>query len=347
MPLIAKDARVTGLSIFIPSGQHDQLFSNAMPVHSIPSFTTLHTVSWLKKEIAAWKPDVVFIPTTRCFSCSGIPVINMVRNMEPLVVPFSGNPLRECVVNIGRIITGRQACRKADRVIAVSNYVKNYLVEKWNIKEQRIGVVLHGVDPNSYVGGKCDRAVVSMAISPFLFTAGSIRPARGLEDIIKAVALLDTEHPIQLAIGGNVDPGMEPYCTKLKKMATNLGITERIHWLGKLNDAEMAWCYSHCEAFVMTSRVEACPNIALEAMSYGCVSISSENQPLPEFFVDSALYYPPKDVTTLAKQIQAITSLGRAKRAAMSSAAKDNASRFSWEICAQKTVDELKKVLHN
>ena len=31
------------------------------------------------------------------------------------------------------------------------------------------------------------------------------------------------------------------------------------------------------------------------------------------------------------------------KLAAMSSAAKDIASRFSWEICAQKTVDELQK----
>ena len=116
-------------------------------------------------------------------------------------------------------------------------------------------------------------------------------------------------------------------------------------WLGKLNDAEMAWCYSHCEAFIMSSRVEACPNTALEAMSQGCISISSENPPLPEFFGDSALYYPPRDVVALANRIQAVVSMKKPEREALSEAAKSIAARFSWEICAKKTVTELQKAL--
>lgn len=345
LPLMAKDARVTGLKVFLPPGNDALILGSTVAVHSIPSFNPLRKVSWLKSEIAKWQPDVVFIPTARGFECGGIPVITMVRNMEPLVVPFNGNPTRERIINIGRIVIARSACRRAERVIAVSNYVKNYLVEKWNINEHRIGVVYHGIDYDPHLSGNSERAAASIESSPFLFTAGSIRPARGLEDIIRALAILNTKQPMQLAIGGNADPGMEPYFIRLKKMAAISGITERIYWLGKLNDSEMAWCYSHCDAFIMTSRVEACPNIALEAMSHGCVNIASKNPPLPEFFGASALYYPPKDSTTLAKQIQAALSMGEAERAAMSSAAKDRASRFSWEICAQKTVDELRKAL--
>ena len=345
LPLMAGDTRVTALNVFLPAGNDDLILDIPMAVNWIPSFNTLRKVSWLKKEIAAWQPDVVFIPTERSFKCGSIPVVTMVRNMEPLVVPFSGNPVRECVVNIVRFALARHACSRADRTIAVSNYVRNYLLEKWAIEEHRIGLVCHGIDSNPQPGGNNERAVASIDASPFLFTAGSIRPARGLEDIIRALAILNTKRPMQLVIGGNVDPGMGFYFNKLKKMADTLGISEQIHWAGSLQNAEMAWCFSHCEAFVMTSRVEACPNIALEAMSYGCINVASENPPLPEFFADSALFYPPKNFTILAKQIQAGISMGHAERAAMSVAAKDIATSFSWEICAKKTVDELQKAL--
>lgn len=345
LPLMARDARVTALNVFIPAGNDDLSLDIPIAVNYIPSFNTLRKISWLKREIAEWQPDVVFIPSARRFKCGDIPIVTMVRNMEPLVVPFSGNPVRECVVNIVRIALARQACSKAVRIIAVSNYVKNYLFEKWDIKEHRVGLVYHGVDSYPQPSGNSESAVALKDASPFLFTAGSIRPARRLEDVIRALATLNTKQPIHLVISGNVDPGMVFYCNKLKKMADNLGISRQIHWLGNLHESEMAWCFSHCEAFVMTSRVEACPNIALEAMSYGCVSIAAENPPLPEFFADSALYYPPKDFLTLAKQIQICISMGHAERAAMSGAAKHIASSFSWVICAQKTVEELQKAL--
>jgi glycosyltransferase involved in cell wall biosynthesis len=269
----------------------------------------------------------------------------MVRNMEPLVAPFRGNPARECVVNVVRIALARHACSRADRIIAVSNYVKNHLRQEWDVEEHRIGLVYHGVDSSQHPSEKKANASASTIASPFLFTLGSIRPARGLEDIIRALALINMEQPLQLVIGGNVDPGMDSYLNKLKGMAVSLGVSKRIHWPGHLQNAEMEWYFTHCEAFVMTSRIEACPNIALEAMSYGCVNIASGNPPLPEFFADSALYYPPTNVTILAEQIQACISMGYAERAAMSSAAKDIASRFSWGSCAQKTVDELQKTL--
>jgi len=128
-------------------------------------------------------------------------------------------------------------------------------------------------------------------------------------------------------------------------MAENLGIAERVVWAGKLQDSKMAWCFAHCEAFIMTSRVESFGMIAGEAMTHGCVCISSDNPCLPEIFGPAALYYPPKDHVALAKQIQVVIYMRQAEREKMSSAAKDTASRFSWEVCAQKTVDELQKAM--
>lgn len=72
------------------------------------------------------------------------------------------------------------------------------------------------------------------------------------------------------------------------------------------------------------------------------VCISSDNPCLPEIFGSSALYLP-KDFTTLAKRIQSVLTMREAERAVLSSVAKDIASRFSWDICAKKTVDKLQK----
>lgn len=344
VPLLAKDIRVADMKIFFPAGNNDLSLGSNIAIQSIPPYNALCKVSWLKSEMAKWRPDVVFIPTARWFECCEIPVVTMIRNMEPLVVPFHGNPMKECMKNIVRYMANLHACLRANRVIAISKFVKLYLTEKWRIESDRIGLVYHGIDLSTRLSMNDYGAIASLKSFPFLFTAGSIRPARGLEDIIKSLSILNESKPVYLVVGGNVDPGMEPYFVRLKKMAEHSGISERIHWLGKLNDSEMAWCYSNCSAFIMTSRAEACPNIALEAMSHGCVTIASENSPLPEFYADSAVYYPPKDSATLAKQIQIVMSMGQAERIAMSSAAKDTASKFSWEICAQKTVDELQKV---
>jgi len=345
LPLMAKDKRVGGLDVYIPSGHADIISNNAFTLHNIPADSVSKKKVWLKSELAKRQFDVIYIPSAMWINFDQTPIVTMIQNMEPLVVPFQGNPLNECIKNIGRYMANLYACKRARRVIAISKFVKAYLTKKWGIASDCIGLVYHGIDRATQVRADDHVAIASLKSFQFLFTAGSIRPARGLEDIIRALAIINMEQPTQLVIGGNVDPGMEPYFSKLKKMAENLGIAEMISWAGKLNDYKMAWCFSHCEAFIMTSRVESFGMIAGEAMAHGCVCISSDNPCLPEIFGSSALYYPPKDFATLAKQIKSVISIGQAERAAMSHGAKDVASKYSWEVCARKTVDELEKSL--
>ena len=131
----------------------------------------------------------------------------------------------------------------------------------------------------------------------FLFTAGSIRPARGLEDILYALNSLALEKVnLNLAIAGNTASNMLSYRSSLEKYILNNGLGKKVIWAEELNKSEMNWCYKNCKAFIMASRVEACPNTALEAMAHGCSCISSYNPPLPEIFADAAIYYVPKKI---------------------------------------------------
>jgi glycosyltransferase involved in cell wall biosynthesis len=348
VPLIEKHPNIHKIAVYVPQqmeGCFDSFTKNWL---SWPNDDQKRGFAWLKKDVGQFSPDVIFIPTARYVNFGNIPTMLMVRNMEPLIVPFGGNPLPEAIRNIGRAYSAKKACFKAARIIAVSNHVKDFLVRRWTIKPGRIGVVYHGVDfPGVLSFPEMPSFLQSQGGCRFIFTAGSIRPARGLEDVIDAHGLLCKDmKDIKLIIGGSNDPGMESYKSELDRLIAKRGTSAYVIWAGSLSADEMDWCYRHCEAFVMTSRAEACPNIVLEAMSHGCISVSTQTSPMPEFFDDSAaLYYPPKDFSTLSRQIQVALSMKQNEREAMSLAAKATASKFSWEICAKKTVDELQKAL--
>ena len=139
----------------------------------------------------------------------------------------------------------------------------------------------------------------------FLFTAGSIRPARGLEDLVEALpGLSGRSLPSTVVIAGRSDSGTSGYQKALTERARQLGVANRIVWAGSLGEAEMVWCFRHCAAFVMTSRVEACPNVVLEAMSQGCACVSADGPPMPEFFGDTAVYYRAGDAAGLTRGLE-------------------------------------------
>lgn len=338
MPLLRAHPAVKQLDVFLPPGlaAHDSL--------SWPRGDALRGYRQLRRHIARFLPDVVFIPTARWFDSGGIPTVVMVRNMEPLEVPFGGNTWREGAKNLVRSRTARRACLRADRVLAVSQHVRDFIHSRWHLDPARIGVVPHGIDPPTETGATRPHSLGEMGGDAFVFTAGSVRPARGLEDVIEAMAL-DAGSSWKLVVGGGVDRGSEHYARRLRDLATKSRVTDRILWAGQLNASEMAWCFRNAELFVMTSRAEACPNIALEAMSHGALTVSGDNAPMPEFFQQSARYYRSGDASSLAHAIRELRTLGPAEKEALRVRARQRSLDFDWNITAQRTIEELQKAM--
>jgi glycosyltransferase involved in cell wall biosynthesis len=233
------------------------------------------------------------------------------------------------------------------------------LIDDCRIPREQVGLVYHGIDapresdaiPPPALAGAAIQFAASPAlpkaseslrhsIRPLVFTAGSIRPARGLEDLVRALAHLGDLRPL-LLVAGQPDPRMGRYAARLKRLAMSLGVADSIRWLGPLSARQMSWCYFHASALVMTSRVEACPNTALEALSHGCASVSTDEPPMPEIFSNAARYYRAGDSDALAVQLRAVLSGGPMQRSASSSAALARARQFSWEHTARDTVSEL------
>jgi len=301
----------------------------------------------LKNHLKEFSPDVIFVPVERNFRFKNVPVVNMIQNMEPFVSSIDINPIIERLRVLIKHVDGKRNIKKADRIIALSNFVSDFLETQWKISADKIGIVYHGIEGERNSHGHKPDIIPNSWSNKFIFTAGSIRPARGLKDLFLAMMHLSLQdkESIRLVIAGGLgSSSMAGYMKKLKNWIRINNLQNRICWTGILNEKEMTWCYHNCRAFVMTSRVEACPNIALEAMSHGCICIAANNPPLPEFFGDSAIFYSPLDGQSLAGAIKIVHAWDTNQRRKASEQAKKRASKFSWDICADRTLRELAQV---
>ena len=140
MPLLANDPRVTALSVFVPEGAAAEL-DPGIDVRTWPRQHAGARFTTLVRDVVASAPDVVFVPTARHTQFGNLPVVVMVRNMEPLTVPFDGNTWAEGLKNVARAWEARRACRRAARVIAVSGHVRDFIVSRWQIDRDRKSVV--------------------------------------------------------------------------------------------------------------------------------------------------------------------------------------------------------------
>jgi len=302
--------------------------------------------SELNRRLQTFSPDAIYLPTERSFWFNKVPIVSMLQNMEPFVSNIDGNPFMERVRQWFQVVDAGRAMKKSDRVIAISEFVRDFMVQYWKIQPERIGVVYHGIDlPKNK--GQHPALMPKDWEGQFLFTAGSIRPARGLEDALYALNhLFDKSSNISgLVIAGDTTSMMMKYKRELEVWIKAHNLSSNICWAGNLKEEEMAWCYQNCRAFVMTSRVESFGLIAGEAMAHGCICISADNPCLPEIFGDSAVYYPAKEGKALAEAIQAVLTWDNSQRKAMSERAIKRAAEFSWDVCAERTVAELAKAV--
>jgi glycosyltransferase involved in cell wall biosynthesis len=333
VPLLREQPEIERIDLFVPPKMA------APGMTAWPKNDDMRGFRGLRRMVAEVQPDVIFIPTATLLRVERLPVVTMVHNMEPLEVPFNGNRMREAMKNVLRATAARYACWKSDRVIAVSQHVRNWLHENWDVPADKIGIINPGVDPAVPSDLPMPAALAPVAGTRFIFTAGSIRPARGLEDVIRALPNIPAD--VKLVIAGTVDRGAEHYREKVGQLARDLGVDSRILWAGHLDRTGMSWSFRHAAFFVMTSHAEACPNIVLEAMAEAAPTVSTDKQPMPELLGDAALYYRERDAAHLAERLNEALAAPAGSWKAMGERARARTSAYNWANTARETVGEL------
>lgn len=297
----------------------------------------------LLEKLNAFSPDVLFVPLERYFSYPGVPVVCMLVNMAPMAKNYHVGSLPEKARQLVQLYHAKKAVKGSTHVVVTSKFVRAFLVSEWGLPESKISVIYPGADPQEALILEKPAALAAKGWDRFFWTIGSLEKYRGLEDILSAM-LEPGGKDIRLVACASVRSQMASYSRQIKAWISRMGLEDRVLWLSGLSEAELAWCYKNAAAYIMTSRIEAGPNTALEAMTFGAVSIAADNPPLPEFFADTALYYPPGDCKALAARIGEVLSWSKEKREAASRTASERSKLFGWDYAAEMTIGLFRKL---
>jgi glycosyltransferase involved in cell wall biosynthesis len=131
-----------------------------------------------------------------------------------------------------------------------------------------------------------------------LALVGRLDAVKGLHIAIAAAATDVVPPDLHLHI-----VGVGPCESELRALAEELGISERVHFLGFRRDVYDF--IAHCDALLMPSLHEGLPYTLLEGMALGAPIIASQVGGLAEVLQDrvTALLVPPRDVQSLAHAI--------------------------------------------
>lgn len=105
-----------------------------------------------------------------------------------------------------------------------------------------------------------------------------IHPKKGIEILLQAVSQL--QFPVILKIAGS---GEEEYIQQLKDLAAELGITEKVVWVGWLDREHKFKELMHSDLFTLVSLNENFANVVVESLHMGTPVLLSEDVGLAEF----------------------------------------------------------------
>ncbi len=165
----------------------------------------------------------------------------------------------------------------SDVVTTVSHSLKKDTLRLFNI-DTKIHVVYNFIDPKKYPtidDAECNRAALASENEKIIAHISNMRPVKRPLDVIEIFYRIQKEIPSKLLLVGE-GPELESLEYKVK----DLGIYDKVIFLGNTNDVNKILCYS--DLFLLPSETESFGLAALEAMAAKTPVISTNTGGLPE-----------------------------------------------------------------
>ena len=221
----------------------------------------------------------------------------------------------------------RDGMEKADQIIAVSNFTKKVIVDKYGINPEKISVVHNAVYPISE--GKKQKIVLFL---------GRLTLQKGPEFFLKSAKKVLEYENCKFVVAGIGD--MLP---DLIEKAVAMGIADKIIFTGRLSEEEVKYIYQVASVYVMPSVSEPFGITALEAISAGTPTIASRTAGFSEAF-KNCLKVDFWDTDEMANKIISILRY-RPLRKSLSENGKQEIKLFTWDNVAKKTIMVYKETL--
>jgi glycosyltransferase involved in cell wall biosynthesis len=241
---------------------------------------------------------------------------------------YEGNPVR-------RVLDGQFIGRFTDAFVAVSQRDADRMVALEGVPHRKLRVIPNAYIPRPTDAGRDLRRELGIAPHvPVIGTAAVMRPQKALHVLLDAFALVRRALPdahLLLAGHGALREALE-------RQTAELGLTDRVHFLGYWQD--LGVLLGAVDVAAMSSDFEGTPLFAIECMAHGTPLVSTAVGGIHEVLEDghSVLLVPPRDATALAGALETLLR-DPGRRAAQAAAAAQKAPRYEIATITREFVE--------
>lgn len=261
---------------------------------------------------------------------------------KPLVVHAHSTEFdRGCGLGVCREIfeIEKKGFEEADKIIAVSNFMKNKIIHFYNVPENKIEVIHNAFGKykvKSEDKNENKESIIKLIRNKkVVLYLGRVTIQKGPEYFLRAAKLvLDFYKDVIFVFAG--DGELLP---RMIELACELGIIDKVIFTGYLKDEEVEYLYKIANIYVMPSVSEPFGITALEAAYYGSSVILSRNSGVKEVLKNSILI-DFWDVNDIANKILAVLSYNVLHEVLRENSKKD-VEKISWSSQAEKIITRV------
>jgi len=217
--------------------------------------------------------------------------------------------------------------RRMHRVIVPSGYLREMLVRHWGLVAERVQVIYNSFEA---VGQDAPPAVLDLSVRHKIVTVCRLTGWKGVDGLIQVLP--------ELPEAGLVVVGDGPLRSQLESQARELGVSDRVRFVGTVPREQVAGYLRACDVFVLNSTYEGMPHVLLEAMAAGLPVIATQVGGSAEIVEAgrNGLLVPPRDALALKQALSRL--LGEpAERAALVRNSQSTLAQFSFQTMVDQT----------
>lgn len=279
------------------------------------------------------------------------------RRIPYLVYVNGGDLLRERVKARGWLkrASGRRILGDAAGIVANSAWTADLAGDVMRLMGVRqpppVTVIDLGTDPAHFHPSRDTgalRARLGLGHAPVILTVARLVPHKGQDAGIRAVAALARELPElrYVLVGDGHD------ATRLRALAAELGVTDRVIFAGPLSDDDVAEAYATATVYLGASRLDRGVNVEgfgisfVEAGASGTPAVAGDSGGVRSAVRngETGFVVPPEDVSAVANALRTLLT-DHARREEMGRAARTAVEQYyNWDRVARQTHELAERV---
>lgn len=273
----------------------------------------VRSLLWMRHWLTKHGIEFMIYPVPVTFSFeSSIPFVMAIHDLQHRLQPEFPEVSAEGEWEYREYLF-RNAARYATLLLADSEVGKEDILrfyEPYGVRADRIKVL--PFLPAHYLAREVDKAEVSEVLAslglsrPYLFYPAQFWPHKNHVRIVQALGQLKSQSGLDIdlvLVGGAPDKWRRQVLDEVMQLVRELGLTERVHYLGYVPEDKMATLYVGARALIMPTFFGPTNIPPLEAWSLGCPVITSDIRGIREQMGDAAVLVNPRSVESIAAGI--------------------------------------------